>query len=42
LIEKGVPQDKLIVLPMGHENTKSGTTAVNPSDRRVDIMLSEK
>jgi outer membrane protein OmpA-like peptidoglycan-associated protein len=42
LIEKGVPQDKLIVLPMGQENTKSGTTAVNPSDRRVDIMLSEK
>jgi len=42
LIQIGVPHEKIIVLPMGHENTKSGTTAVNSNDRRVDIMLSEK
>jgi outer membrane protein OmpA-like peptidoglycan-associated protein len=42
LIGLGISHEKLIVLPMGHENTKSGTNAVNSSDRRVDIMLSEK
>jgi type IX secretion system PorP/SprF family membrane protein len=42
LIGLGISQDKIIVLPMGQENTKSGNTAVNASDRRVDIILSGK
>lgn len=42
LIALGVPHDKIIVLPMGHENTTTGTNAVNSADRRVDVMLSEK
>ena len=42
LIEKGVSADKITVLPMGQENTLSGTTAVSASDRRVDVVVMEK
>lgn len=41
LVGLGIPGDKIIVLPMGQENTATGTTAVNPVDRRVDIMVAE-
>ena len=42
LIEKGVSADKITVLPMGQENTLSGTSAVSASDRRVDVVVMEK
>ncbi len=42
LISLGVSHEKIMVLPMGHENTTTGTAHVNSADRRVDIMLSEK
>lgn len=40
LVGLGLPANQIILLPMGQENTQSGTTDVNASDRRVDIMLS--
>jgi type IX secretion system PorP/SprF family membrane protein len=42
LVGLGVPSEKIIVLPMGQENTVSGTNAVSTADRKVDIMLAEQ
>lgn len=42
LVSLGMNGEKIIALPMGQENTSSGTAQVNPIDRRVDIMISEK
>ena len=41
LVSLGISGEKIMVLPMGQENTATGTTAVNPVDRRVDIMVAE-
>jgi type IX secretion system PorP/SprF family membrane protein len=41
LIEYGISSEKIMVLPMGQENTISGDKKVNASDRRVDIVVTE-
>jgi type IX secretion system PorP/SprF family membrane protein len=41
MIEFGISSEKIMVLPMGQENTISGDKKVNASDRRVDIVVTE-
>lgn len=41
LISKGIPAERIEMLPFGAENPVSGNTKVNDMDRRVEIIISE-